>query len=63
MCIRDSTKTEAELTAIQERIWDDYQLTYLNALEYKKKIVYSESQRRVEEIKEIIRQTVSYTHL
>ncbi|QNU65375.1 chromosome segregation protein SMC [Ruminiclostridium herbifermentans] len=33
-----NTKAEAEMKAIQDRMWDEYELTYSNALELKKEI-------------------------
>lgn len=33
-----NTKAEAEMKAIQDRMWDEYELTYTNALELKKEI-------------------------
>lgn len=33
-----NTRAEAEMKAIQDRMWDEYELTYSNALEHKKEI-------------------------
>ncbi len=33
-----NTKAEAEMKAIQDRMWDEYELTYTNAIELKKEI-------------------------
>ncbi|MEZ4357013.1 MAG: chromosome segregation protein SMC, partial [Eubacteriales bacterium] len=47
-------RTETNLENAQNRIWDEYMLTYANALEFKQDINISESQRRLSSIKEEI---------
>lgn len=48
-------KLESDIETSQNRIWDDYQLTYLNALEFHKKINLSTAQQEIEAVKEEIR--------
>jgi chromosome segregation protein len=45
-------KTEAELEAMQNRMWDEYELTYTNALELKKDIgSIAQAQKRINELR------------
>lgn len=45
-------KIEAELEAIQNRMWDEYELTYTNALELKKDVgAASQAQKRINELR------------
>ncbi len=45
-------KIEAELEAMQNRMWDEYELTYTNALELKKDIgATSQAQKRINELR------------
>ncbi len=45
-----NTKSEAEMKAIQDRMWDEYELTYTSALELKKEIQsISQAQRTINE--------------
>ena len=51
------TKIETELEAIQNRLWDEYELTYGTALEYKKEISgLRQTQARINELKAEIRE-------
>ncbi len=49
------SKVESNLEFSQNRIWDKYQLTYVNALKFKEEIVLTKANREIEEIKETIR--------
>jgi chromosome segregation protein len=50
-------KNEVETEAIQNRLWDEYELTYANAMEYKKDIGgMGQAQRKIEEYKAQIRE-------
>jgi chromosome segregation protein len=49
-------KVEAELEVIQNRMWDEYELTYTNAMEFKKDIgSIPQAQKRINEIKNDIK--------
>jgi chromosome segregation protein len=51
------TRLEAEMEAIQDRIWNEYELTYSTALELKKDIgSISAAQRRINELKNMIKE-------
>jgi len=48
-------KTESEMEAVQNRLWDDYELTYNNALEYKKDLGGTGAiQKQIDALKEEI---------
>ena len=49
------SKFESDLASLQEKIWDDYELTYGEALQYQENIAVSQAQNRVLEIKEEMR--------
>lgn len=50
------TKIESEMDMIQNRLWDEYELTYTNALELKKDIgSFSQAQKKIAELKEEIK--------
>ena len=49
------TKSENELETMQNRMWEDYELTYENALCYRKQIPITSSTQRATEIKRAIR--------
>ncbi|MDP4181728.1 MAG: chromosome segregation protein SMC [Bacillota bacterium] len=50
-------KIEAELEVIQNRMWDEYELTYSNALELKKDIgSITQAQKRITELKSEIKE-------
>ena len=49
------SKVESNLEFSQNRIWDKYQLTYVNALKFKEEIVLTKANREIQEIKESIR--------
>lgn len=50
-------KIEAETDAVQNKLWDDYELTYSNAMAYKKEIgSITSTQKRVDELKMNIRE-------
>ena len=49
------SRLEAEIESAQNRIWEEYQLTYLNAAELRTKINMASAQQEIEEIKEEIR--------
>ena len=44
-------RTEVELTALQERIWQEYELTYEGALSYKQELSFTRSQRQTDQIR------------
>jgi len=48
-------KLRLTLENAQEKIWQDYELTYINALPYKQSINYSESARQADEYREQMR--------
>ncbi|WP_036940422.1 chromosome segregation protein SMC [Pseudobacteroides cellulosolvens] len=49
-------KVEAELEVIQNRMWDEYELTFTNAMEFKKDIgSIPQAQKRINEIKNDIK--------
>ncbi|HOV25463.1 MAG TPA: chromosome segregation protein SMC [Pseudobacteroides sp.] len=49
-------KVEAELESVQNRMWDEYELTFTNALEFKKDIgSIPQAQKRINEIKNDIK--------
>lgn len=49
-------KADAEMGAIQNRLWDEYELTYTNALQYKKEIdSMAQAQKAINEYKNQIR--------
>ncbi|NLM10921.1 MAG: chromosome segregation protein SMC [Clostridiaceae bacterium] len=51
------TKLETELEAIQNRLWDEYELTYGTASEYKKEITnLRQTQLRINELKAKVRE-------
>lgn len=48
----NKAKIEAELESITDRLWDEYELTYTTALEYKKEIAsVQKAQQRINELK------------
>jgi chromosome segregation protein len=49
------SKLESDIETSQNRVWEDYQLTYMNALEFRKKINLNTAQQELETIKEDIR--------
>ena len=50
-------KIESEMEAIQNRMWDKYELTYTNALEFKKDIgSLAQAQRQINEIRNEIKE-------
>ena len=50
-------KIESEMEAIQNRMWDEYELTYTNALEFKKDIgSITQAQRQINEIRSEIKE-------
>lgn len=49
------TKLETDIENAQNRIWEDYQLTYLNAVELRSKTNLSSAQQEIENIREEIR--------
>jgi len=49
------SKAETELTAMQNRIWDEYELTYEGALAYKQDVSYTASTRQTDQIRKEIR--------
>lgn len=51
------TKLQTELESIQNRLWDEYELTYGTAIEYKKEITnLRQTQSRISELKAEIRE-------
>lgn len=49
-------KIESDMESIQNRLWDEYELTYTNALEYKKDIgSIQQAQKQISEYKEQIK--------
>lgn len=51
------TKVEAEMETIQNRMWDEYELTYTNALELKKDIgSITQAQKRINELKNQVKE-------
>lgn len=50
------SKSENELTTMQDRMWADYELTYENALSHRKEIPITQSSQRATEIKKAIRE-------
>ncbi len=50
-------KLESEMEVIQNRLWDEYELTYNNALEFKKDVGnINQAQKRINELKAEIRE-------
>ncbi|MHB1315261.1 MAG: chromosome segregation protein SMC [Christensenellales bacterium] len=49
------SKIESDLSSLQEKIWDDYELTYGEAQQFKEPIAVSQAQNRVFEIREAMR--------
>jgi len=50
------TRLEAEMEALQDKIWNEYELTYSTALELKKDIgSHSAAQKRISELKNMIK--------
>ncbi len=49
------SKAETELAAMQNRIWEEYELTYEGALAYKTGVSYTASQRQTDQIRKEIR--------
>ncbi|MCE5235536.1 MAG: chromosome segregation protein SMC [Clostridiaceae bacterium] len=49
------SKAEMELIALQDRIWEDYELTYENALPMRRQVAVTQSHIRVDELKKEIR--------
>ena len=52
----NKSRTEMELGAMQDRIWEDYQLTYDNVLPFKKQIAITAAHVRIDELKAGIRE-------
>ena len=52
----NANRTEMELKAMQDRIWADYELTYENALPYRRQIAVTASHVRIDEIRKAIRE-------
>ena len=50
------TKSENELTGMQDRMWADYELTYENALSHRREIPVTQSTQRASEIRREIRE-------
>lgn len=51
------TRLEAEMEALQDRIWNEYELTYSSAMELKKDVgSLTSAQRRINEIKNMIKE-------
>ena len=50
------SKSESELVAIQDRIWTEYELTYENALKYRREMPITQSTQRAVELKKQIRE-------
>jgi len=50
------SKAELELKNIQDRIWDDYELTYENAQPFRRQIAVTASHVRIDELKGAIRE-------
>jgi len=51
------TRFEAELDSVQNRLWDEYELTYNNAMSFKKEIgSISKAQKEINQLKEQIRE-------
>ena len=48
-------KFEAELTALQNRIWEEYELTYEGAMAYRTGASYTASQRQTDQIKKDVK--------
>lgn len=48
-------KLEAELTALQNRIWEEYELTYEGAAAYRTSVSFTSSQRQTDQIRREIR--------
>jgi len=50
------TKTETEMEQLQNRMWDEYELTYNNSLKYKKDIgSISQAQKQINDLREEIK--------
>lgn len=50
------TKIESEIEAIQNKMWDEYELTYTNALEFKKDVGnIAKAQKRINELRNEIK--------
>ncbi|MGI6193072.1 MAG: chromosome segregation protein SMC, partial [Christensenellales bacterium] len=49
------SKLETELTALQNRIWEEYELTYEGAAAYKTGVSFTSSQRQTDQIRKEIR--------
>ncbi len=52
----NSSRSQLELTNMQDRIWDDYELTYENALPQRHEIAVTASHMRIGELKTAIRE-------
>lgn len=51
------TKIESDMEMIQNKIWDEYELTYTNALTLKKDIgIMAQAQRKVNDLRDMIRE-------
>ena len=49
-------RSENELSSIQDKIWNDYELTYENAIQYRKEIPLTSSAQRASELRKEIKQ-------
>lgn len=49
------SRAEMELKAMQDRIWEDYELTYENAQPYRRQIAVTASHVRIDELKKAIK--------
>lgn len=52
----NQSKAQMELTNMQDRIWEDYELTYDNALPMRRQITVTASHIRIDELKQAIRE-------
>ncbi|MBQ3200591.1 MAG: chromosome segregation protein SMC [Clostridia bacterium] len=51
----NENRAEMELKTMQDRIWEDYELTYENALPFRRQIAITASHMKVDELKKAIR--------
>ncbi len=49
------SRAEMELKAMQDRIWEDYELTYENAQPYRRQLAVTASHMRIDELKKAIK--------
>ena len=55
-CELNQSKAQMELANMQDRIWEDYELTYENALPMRRQIAVTASHIRIDELKQAIRE-------